>query len=206
MSTAETISAVTLWLIAAGVLALLLLLYRQVDRAYGAKTSNQATSLMPGVELPDVEIMTAEGPGFLELPAGRGPSMLAFLSSDCDRCSSLERTLISEEVFEGQVHCLFIDAQAKGEPEVTRPDNTERVRFFSAAYPPDLPRKFGLNSVPLVYVLDGKTVLAADSAASKAELAALVAKAERQRVELMEEPDGAPAGPGYLMAAPDHDG
>ncbi len=206
MSTAETVSAVVLWLIAAGVLALLLLLYRQVDRAYGSNSSNRATALVPGVELPDVEIMTSEGPGFLELPAGSEPTLLTFLSSDCDRCSVLERTLLAENAFEGEVNCLFIDAQPSGEPEVRRPEDTESVHFHSAAYPPDLPKKFGLNSVPLVYVLDGKTVLAADSAATESELVELVEKARKKQAELAEEPTGPPSGPGYVMAAPDQDG
>lgn len=187
MSTPETIVSVVLWVIAASVLLLLLLLYRQVDRAYGSSDAGQATALLPGVELPPVEVMTSTGPGFLELPEGPEPSILAFIGTDCDRCSRLVETLREESVFDGPATCLFVDATPDGEAVRQAPDNSEKMRFFSAAYAPDIPRAFGVNSVPLVYVLDGKTVLAARSAADRPELEELLGAAHRQQEDLAAE-------------------
>jgi len=187
MSTPETIAVVALWIVAAAILLLLLLLYRQVDSAYGSNESNQSTALLPGVELPPVEIMTPAGPDFLDLPADPELSILAFLGSDCDRCAQLEETLTKEPVFDGLANCLFVSATPNGEPIGQRPDDTETVRFYSAAYAPDVPRTFGVNSVPLVYVLQGRTVLAAHSAADHRELAELLDAAREQRAALATE-------------------
>ncbi len=194
MSTPETIISVTLWVVAVTVLLLLLLLYRQVDRAYGSNEAGQSTALLPGVELPPVEVMTPSGPGFLELPAGPEPSILAFIGTGCDRCARLVETLKSESAFYGLANCLFVDATPAGEAVGEVPDNSENVKFYSAAYAPDIPRAFGVNSVPLVYVLDGRTVLAARPAADDRELTELLATARRQRDELLAEAREAAAG------------
>lgn len=184
MSTPETIVAAVLWVVAVLVLLLLLLLYRQVDRAYGSNDAGQATALRPGVELPAVEVMTLSGPDFLELPSGPEPSILAFIGSRCDRCSQLVETLRRESVFTGPANCLLVDASPDGEATVQAPPDSENVRFYSAAYAPDIPRAFGVSSVPLVYVLDGKTVLAARPAADEEELAELLESARQQQAEL----------------------
>lgn len=73
MSTIEIIAFGSLWLTLLALALLLLLLYRQVERAYQRASREQASGLAPGVEVPELEILTATGIETFSLPVRRRP-------------------------------------------------------------------------------------------------------------------------------------
>jgi hypothetical protein len=183
VTTGQTIVAATLWVVVFGLLALVLLLYRHVERAYGGSEFGRSAGLMPGVEVPSIEIMTNEGPAPLMLPdESEDRYLLAFVSADCAGCASLLDILGREEVFDGYAVAVLVQPVPAGHPMHEPPPN---VRMHGAASPADIRRHFGISFVPLVYVMRGMRVLAAGGGATEAELKKLLVTARENEAEVM---------------------
>lgn len=181
MTGGQTIVAVTLWVVVLTLLALVLLLYRHVERAFSGTGFGKSAGLMPGVEVPPIEIMTETGPSVLSLPEEEDdPYLLSFVSADCAGCVSLLDTLSEKRVFSGVAIAILIEPVPMGRPA---PEARPNVRIHGAASPADVRRHFGITLVPLVYVMQGTKVLAAGGGATEAEVKQLLVTARENQAE-----------------------
>lgn len=184
MSTGQTVVAATLWVVVLALLALVLLLYRHVDRAYSGKSEfGRTLGLMPGVEVPPIEIVGEAGISVLRLPGeDEERYLLAFVSAECAGCVALLETLGKEQVFNGVAIAILVQPVPIGHPVPEAPPN---VQMHGAASPADIRRHFGITLVPLVYVMRGAKVLAAGGGATEAEVKELLATANKNEAEMM---------------------
>jgi hypothetical protein len=173
MSSVEMVVFGALWLVLAVLAALVLLLYRQVEKAYRTTTGLENVGLPPGVEAPDVEVMTKDGVMRLTFPSEPDLTMLAFLTPTCSDCLKLVDVLKENHLFPGQILGLV---SGEGRGEITDGEDG-KFRALWVAHPPDVMRSYGVTTTPLVYILRGRTVLASDSVHSRAGVERLVRNA-----------------------------
>jgi len=177
VSTLEMFGFTVVWLALLTLAALLFLLYRLVERAYEFHGSGAATGLLAGVRVPDIEILSADD---LERPL-RFPShediwLLAFVTTECDACRRLIRTL--DGMRDSQTEAI---ALVNGEATSDFPrGGNPRLKVLWLSHPADATRGYGVTSVPFVYALRGRTVLASTTAATAAEVEALLRQAEER--------------------------
>ena len=172
MSTQESLAFLVLWVVAIALFALVISLYRLVDRAYsGSESSATANALKPGTVIPAIEVLTPDGIRELE-PSPNGRSLLVFARSDCHGCELLAEGLRGVDV---DATVLLIEGARYPSSGPTLPSH---VRVAALAYPRDTPEEFGVATVPLVFALQGQTVLAAGSPTSEREINALMREAE----------------------------
>lgn len=184
MTAGQTVVAATLWIVVLALMVLVLLLYRHVDHAYSGRSGFSRTAgLMPGVEVPPIEIVGKEGASVLRLPdVDEGRYLLAFVSAECAGCLSLLKILGEEKAFGGVAIAILVQPVPIGHPIPEVPPN---VRMHGAASPADIRRHFGITFVPLVYVMSGPTVLAAGGGATEAELKELLLTARENEAEAL---------------------
>lgn len=180
MNGIETVAFGTLWAALFLLGALVFLLYRQVEKAYAVGTGLENVGLPPGVEAPEVEIVTSNGVGALELPSNGEITLVAFLTTSCESCVKL-----AEVLRRGEVHSGTAIGLVSGENDGTlRGGEDGRFRMLWLAHPPDIVRSYGVNLTPLVYVLRGKTILASKSVHSAAGLGKLLQEAQTNEAGL----------------------
>jgi hypothetical protein len=173
MTTLQTIVAAALWVSVLGLLSLVLVLYRAVDRAYQRGEDHHQGGLLPGADAPPVEILTGHGIDFLAPPSRDRPYLLGFISSDCDDCRRLLGTLAETDVWEGPSVLVLVSG---GTFDADVPEDRP-IEIHPAAHPPDLQRGYGITSLPLVYVMRGETVLGVALASAPEEVAELIGEA-----------------------------
>jgi hypothetical protein len=165
----------TLWLVLALLACLVFILYRQVEKAYAASTELQNVGLQPGVEAPDVEVITQDTTRLLGFPAPGELAFLAFLTTTCEACVKLVRELQSGAPLPGPVIGL-ITGEDRGEFS-----GSDDGRFdpLWVAHPPDVIRDYGIGTTPYVYVVRGRTVLGSRSVDTRAGLRQLLQEADQ---------------------------
>jgi hypothetical protein len=173
MSPLELIAFGGLWTIACVLCALVLLLYRQVEKAYRHQGQTQAGGLLPGVEAPDIEILTSNGNEPLRLPQDHRLALLAFMTTQCDACSKFLPVLADDSATDAEVIVLMSGGRAA---DVVIPESP-RVDVLWLAHPPDAVHRYGASVAPFVYVLRGRTVLASKTISSREALAQLLDEA-----------------------------
>ena len=112
-------------------------------------------------------------------------TLLAFVSTTCDGCVRLLAALREPEgrrlggrvvvLVQGETNSIFEKHRAGG------------LEMHWIAHSPDVARDYGVNLVPLVYALSGRTVLGSRSAASVEELHALLFSAQEAQQALKPE-------------------
>ena len=185
MTSIEMVAFGALWAIAFVMGALLLLLYRQVEKAYRQDLQEQAGGLLPGVEAPPLEVLTDEGNVPLQLPYPGELALLAFMTTTCDACSKLLPILADDRVTDARVIVLVSGGRAA---DVDIPDNP-RVEVLWLAHPPDATRRYGASIAPFVYVVRGRTVLASKTISTRDGVAELLDEARANEQRLREEPE-----------------
>lgn len=198
MSPIETAAFGTLWVVLFVLAGLVLLLYRQLEKAYAHSTGLENVGLPPGAIIPDIEVMTSDGVGPLEFPEPHELTLLAFLTASCEACSKLVGVLEEDDVFPGRVTAL-VSGEHRGEFDV--PED-RRLTMLWLAHPPDASHSYGVTLTPHVFVLRGRTVLASKSVQSRAGLQKLLQSAQEYEqaapaaapVELATAPDGTASG------------
>jgi hypothetical protein len=95
VSSAQTLAFGILWLSVVVLGTLVLVLYREVERAYSISPVRQSGGLLAGVALPDLDIV--EDAEVLLLPGLRssGRFLLLFIKQSCDRREELLKLLQS---------------------------------------------------------------------------------------------------------------
>jgi hypothetical protein len=184
MSTGQGLVVGVLWVMALGLLGLVLLLYRQVDRAYSGAGRAGGGGLKPGVEIQPIEILTESGDvDVLELPTQEDRYLLAFVSLDCAGCRMLVRTLADRRAFDGPALAVIVDGVPKGKPVSDLPDGIPTYAAFGGS---QLKRGFGVTVVPLLYVMRDRIVLASGTVTNEQELSRLLAEADSNEESLRE--------------------
>jgi hypothetical protein len=176
MSALEVAGFGVLWFVFMILAALLVLLYRQVEKAYQAAEGDDKGALLPGVEVPDIEIIGEAGIAPLELRNHHEQMILAITSASCDACETLVRTLTDDRLFSGR-RVVVIEGDAPA-GHWGAPSNVE---IWALAHPPDIIRQFGVTSVPLAYVLSAGVVEAVAVASERDEVLALLSEAADRR-------------------------
>lgn len=170
-----------LWLVGLVIMGLLLLVYRQLDRAYGAPSVSPGVLLPVGAVAPAVEVIDEHGKdglGWLEYRQPTEWSVLIFVDPECQACLRLLE-VIHENKFD--VDRFLVVASAGEIPKELVPSE-RNVQWYGMTHPGNVRRDFGVHATPVVYVLKGATVLAARSVSTKAaleELLTLAAANER---------------------------
>lgn len=174
MSPLETLAFGALWLALLLLAGLLFIVYRQIEKAYNAANSPAAGGLPAGVLAPDVEVLDdsdSERP--LVFADEDSRSLLAFVTPDCAACKSVLEMLQDTPPFEGPMVALV-----NGERGKDFPGSRGSLQVLALAHPPDVVRSYGVSSVPLVYALRGRTILASKVLASRSGLEQLLAEAD----------------------------
>ena len=179
MSPVETIAFGTLWIFLLLLGALVLVLYRQVEKAYTHTTGLDNVGLPPGIDAPDLEVITEDGVAPLDFSDASDLTLVAFLRTSCDACVTLAKTLRDDRALTGRTIAL-VSGEDDGEFKKSGSDNIE---VFWLAHPPDATRSYGVNLTPLVYIFRGRTVLAARSVHSRSGIEALVREARDYEAE-----------------------
>ena len=174
MTPIETIGFIVLWLVAISLAGLVVLLYRQVERAYRRSAAVQALGISAGNVLPDLEVISDEGTELLDFSSvdDHRLTVLAFVTSTCSSC----RRLVTDLADWRHPGVRTIVA-VHGETTEEFRQAAERIDVKWLANPGDAVRDFGVMLVPLVYVASGRTVLASGAVASGADASKLVEQA-----------------------------
>ena len=173
MTTMQTVSVAVLWIGFLLLAGLVLLLYRQVERAYNSDAKETA-ALLPGVRAPDVEILDGEEIGPLAFPPEPAMSLLAFVSTTCEACVSLIDALAGLDGFDGR-KTILVNGEGDGGWQ-RRPG----LDILWLAHPPDVVRTYGVSAVPMVYVLRGRTIIGGGVLSTRRELGELLDEARER--------------------------
>jgi hypothetical protein len=184
MTSIEVVAFGTLWVGFLTLGALVLVLYRQVEKAYSTSEAGESGGLLAGVEAPDVEVAGPQGTEPLRFPEPGELALLGFVTATCEGCAELVRSFRAMDDFDGRIIGL-VNGEDTGELRDAGP----HVEMRWLAHPPDVIRSFGIRTVPHTYVVRGRTVLASGGAMSRRGLEQLVDNALQAEAEL----DGRPA-------------
>lgn len=183
MTSIELVGFSALWLVAVSLIALLVLLYRQVERGYRRSAAMQALGIPIGNNLPGLEVISGEGTEILDFgPSADALTVLAFVTSTCSSCRRLVGDL--QDGIDRDVRAV-VAVNGETTDELRQAAETVEVRWM--ANPGDAIRDFGVMLVPLVYVAHHGIVLASGPVASGGEVTSLI---DRARAEMAH--DGSP--------------
>jgi hypothetical protein len=177
MSTIEIIAFGTLWFVIVMLALLLLLLYRQVERAYERAALGQAAGLPPGTEAPEIEVLTADGTETFGFPDDEELALLAFVSSDCAAC---DRLLEALRLGVPQVNRTVIAARSESEDGERFANLPAPLEVIWPAYPGSILHDYGVRVVPLCYLSRRNRVVASGAPSSRTELDDLVASSNSE--------------------------
>jgi thiol-disulfide isomerase/thioredoxin len=184
MTPLEVVAFAALWLIACVLGGLVLLLYRQIERAYQLQ-AGQAGGLLPGVEAPGLEIIGTEGTEPLLIPVDDSRmTVLAFMSTVCEACEKLMPALENDALVNASVIALMSGETTKW----TVPSENPRVQMHWLAHPPDAVKRYGASVTPFLYVLRGRVILASKAVSTRAALKRLLDEANANEEQLRETP------------------
>jgi hypothetical protein len=176
-----------LWVVLLALAALVLILYRQMERAYRRAAAADA-SLPPGSEAPEIQVLRPDGSiEDLDLSDHHERIVLAFVRAGCEPCSRLLRELAHDGLPERTI--ALVNGEGFNEYAHAQNDTFE-ARWL--AHPPDVVRAYGVTVAPLVYVVRRGVVLSAKSTSSRQGVEELLAAADRFEHEpaLQADPNG----------------
>jgi hypothetical protein len=175
MSPPEVVAISVLWIVLLGLAGLVLVLYRQLDKAYRSAEESDVAALLPGVEAPEIEILGEDGIEPLAFPAPGEIGLMAFVSTTCDACHNLLQALGRESL--GVTWRMGL---VNGEDTREYKRGWDGVDLEWLAHPPDVVRSYGVTQVPYVYAVKGKTILASGAAAGRGGLERLLEEARER--------------------------
>lgn len=183
MSSIEMVAFGILWVIALVLGGLLLLLYRQVEKAYRQDQQVQTGGLLPGVEAPALEVISDEGNVPLQLPLPGELALIVFMTTTCDACAKLLPVLADDRVTDARVIALVSGGRTSDVAMPTSP----RVELLWLAHPPDATKRYGATVAPFLYVVRGRTILASKTTATREGVAELIEEALENERRLHDE-------------------
>ncbi len=178
MTPQQTIAISVIWIAVFVLATLVLLLYRQVDRAYRGDSGGRASLLIAGSLAPEIEVLDSGEIRSFDFSANGERHLAAFVKSGCGRCEELLGALIGPTRPPLPTTFFLIDGAA-----LPRQDLPVDSRVFALAHPADVIASYGLAVVPAVYVLKGRSVLAAKSVWSSEDIAGLLDTASTNELD-----------------------
>ncbi len=173
MSPAQVLVFGILWVSVVLLGGLVLLLYRQVERAYSMNPARQSGGLLRGVSLPDLEVVHEASVTLLPELRSNSRSLLLFVKQSCDRCGVALKLLESAQ---GEIQPIVIVLE--GRTTELRSTLPPWFGVYEAAYPNEAARDFGVTSVPLAYITNRGRVMATGSPGNREELSSLIERAD----------------------------
>ncbi len=168
MTTLEMVVFATMWFAVIFLAGLLLLLYRQVDRAYGTNAASVARVLPVGSEAPAIEILDGDRMVPLTL-TGERPLLISFLEAGCPSCQELLPDLrVSESL---RVIALISGDAHSGDFRVD-------CEAYSLAHPPDVIKSYGIGSFPTTYLIKNGRVAQASALRSAEDYREMASQAK----------------------------
>lgn len=177
MSALEVVAFGVLWTVAVVLLCLVLVVYRQVEKAYGEGHNAGVAGLRPGVEAPPIELMMLDSTVSLQFPAE--VHLLCFVATGCEKCTELVESLRSSP--QG-LKISLLQGQGSRPPYADQLPAT--MQWFGLGNPPETYRQYEVRHFPLLFVLHGNRVLAVDAVSRPDEVRELVQLAEENKVLL----------------------
>ena len=168
MTPVEVVAFSVVWIALLALAALVLLLYRQVEKAYRRSTGVSHEGLPVGAVAPEIGIVLDGSIQALELPASE-PALLAFVSNNCDACRGLMRMLD-----DGTSLATFALVTGDGMREYLNPRNP-RLQVHWVASPGDIHEQYRVNLVPTLCVVQDGHVLGSSTDGSPEGLRQLLA-------------------------------
>jgi hypothetical protein len=160
-----------LWLCVLFLIGLVLVLYREVDRAYSAESSVKSAGLLSGTPLPDLEIVDGTQVTLLPKLRSDDPVEIVFIKRSCVRCETLVGEFSPSSADPGVRTVIVV---LEGETPKVRASLSPAVEVYEPAFPIETARDFGVSMVPLAYFAKGGRVIATGSPSSRAELTSLL--------------------------------
>lgn len=161
---------------------LVLLLYRQVDRAYSNEAGTEAPQLAPGAQAPDFKVIDQAGEVPFAFRTDDSLWLLLFGTTDCSLCRALLHDLGTAGTVgapAGTV-CEVVGALAgEATPEYLAllDMQSPAFRIIWLSHPSSVGELFGIRSVPSAYILQGRTIVAGGVVSDMADVVALIARA-----------------------------
>lgn len=169
MTPLQTIVFGVMWLAVLTLAGLVLILYRQVERAYGADAVRGTRVLPRGSPAPPIEVLDRDRSRQLDLS---GPSaLLVFLETGCPSCEELLPALHRSS----RTRVLAL-VSGQGPSK----DFSADCETYWLTNPPDVIREYGIGTFPTAYVVSGSKIAAAASLGSVEDYQLLVAKVEAE--------------------------
>lgn len=165
-----------LWIVLAALAGLVLVLYRQVDKAYALGGLEDSDPLPAGTAAPPLEVIRHDGSdALLEPPSQNSPYAVVFLLPSCSSCIQLVKSIRSDpELVENTIGLL--SGETTGEFALER---VSPLRMYSLAHPPDALGPYSVSRTPMAYVLFDGTILGGRYVGSSDELRSLMEEASR---------------------------
>jgi hypothetical protein len=184
MNTAETASALLLWLLVVTLSGFVVMLYREVDLAYGKATRVSKPGLPNGADFPDIDVVEAvRGEETLKLGRLTGPAVVAVVSSTCDACRATVADMF-ESAREAEMIVLVAGSGRRFEEYESDPRAS--IRWISN--PGDDVAHLKANVVPSLCALRDGVVVDGTTDGSSAGIAAMVKAASVAVGELAGDP------------------
>lgn len=194
MNALETTAFGVLWVMLLGLALLVLVLYRQVEKAYRQGTSEVAgEALAAGTAAPDLEVIRDGEMTNLDLP-DEGLILLAFVSDGCEACAAFISDLNGDNFPAVKTMLLATGANL---PELDRVDES-RVAIRTVVSPADVKESYRVSAVPMLYLVRDTVIIGASHDGSPDGVRALLASGdtgtEHQDPEIVAVPGGGSGG------------
>jgi hypothetical protein len=190
MSTLQTTVYFALWITLVSLGGLVVILYRQVDKAY-LRSGAVATALPVGATAPELPVISEAGMQPLPFFAESQLGALAFLTTTCSGCHDTAKLLASGVLGDVPVAAVY---SGEGSADFLE-DQTDRFRKYWLTSDGDATERYNVSVVPTVYMLRGRTIVAASSDGSREGLEKLLhAASEGSEESALRSPVATPGG------------
>lgn len=173
MNTTQALAFGTLWIVLFALAALVLVLYRQVERAYRDGRPAAVNALPAGSDAPPVSVIS-EG-AIRTVSAPEEPTLIVFVTSSCAACRETMRLLMGDPQLNPGRTLVFITGQGYEHEARDSPPGTS---LFAVASPADVNSDYRLTVVPMIYLVTNRRVVAATSDGSVSGLQTLLGALE----------------------------
>lgn len=175
MTELQTVVVLSLWLAMAGLASLVLVLYKQVDRLYGAGGGGGSQPLEAGTEAPEIRIVSTSGQDTpLEAPEGQDIYLVVFLMQSCSSCIQLVRSVKLSPHLLGKVIGLLI-GETTGEFAMKR---VAPMTLFSLTDPGQVVRTYAVSQTPMTYAISNGVILGGRHSPTVRDLEDILREAE----------------------------
>jgi hypothetical protein len=174
MTSIQAISAIVLWALVLALSALVIMLYREVDLAYGKATRVSRPGLPIGSAFPGIDVVDAtRGEVPLRLHDSRGPAVIAVVSSTCSACAET----VARAFERGSTSCplVVLVTGAGWRYEEFETDLRATIRWISN--PGDVLARLKVSVVPSLFAVRDGIVVESTTDGSDSGLVAMIRSA-----------------------------